>query len=256
MRSTNEFQYWTSKGFYWDTIYPLIEYSRTGSIMPFVSSHIFSAIIFLTILSNCIYVFFQLKKSNYKLSSLSQPIFIATSIIIITAIINIIQCKVLNVPNLHGRTSLFFYPLFVTVFVCFLGVIPQSRKNIIQTIIAASFSFIFIFHVANGFKVNWVREWYFDGDTYKVLDFMEKDRQGKTIKLKTWWFMHNSFYYYYITGKVPWVNLLPYGKPIDPDTEADYYYILSEDYQKLEPKFEVILKLNDNRWLLKRRPGK
>ncbi|MGD2035248.1 MAG: hypothetical protein PVF73_09350, partial [Bacteroidales bacterium] len=74
MHSTNEFQYWTSNGFYRDTMYPLIEYSRTGSCLRPLSSHIFSAIIFLTVIINCIYVFFQLKRSGYKLSNLNRPV--------------------------------------------------------------------------------------------------------------------------------------------------------------------------------------
>lgn len=82
---------------------------------------------------------------------------------------------------------------------------------------------------------------------------MNYDRQGKNIKFKTWWFMHNSFSYYYNTGRVPWMELLPYQQSIDTSTNADYYYIFSDDYKKLESKFEVAYKLTDDRWLLKRR---
>ena len=253
MQSTNEFKYWTSNGFYWDTIYQLIEYSRTGSFLWFLSSHIFSAIIFLTIIINGIYIFRQLKKLNYNWTILKHPIFITTFVLLLTAVINIFQCKILKTPNLQGRTALFFYPLFIIVFVCFLGLIQKSRKIFLQIIVALCFTFICIFHVANGFKINWVREYYFDGDTYKVLDYMNYDRQGKNIKFKTWWFMHNSFSYYYNTGRVPWMELLPYQQSIDTSTNADYYYIFSDDYKKLESKFEVAYKLTDDRWLLKRR---
>lgn len=255
MHSTNEFQYWTSKGFYWDTIYPLILYSRTGSLLRFFSAHIISVLIFLTVIINCIYDYFQLKKSGYKLSKIIQPVFIATFVLLATAIINIIQCKLLDTPNLHGRTALFLYPLFIIVFVCFLSLVQQSIKKMANVIIAVCLAFLCIFHVANGFRLDWVREWYFDGDTYKVLDYMQKDYYDDKIKFKTWWFMYNSFYYYKYTSKVPWLELLPYEKSINTNTSADYYYIFSKDYKKLEPKFEVVLKLTDDRWLLKRRPG-
>lgn len=75
MQSTNEFKYWTSNGFYWDTIYQLIEYSRTGSFLWFLSSHIFSAIIFLTIIINGIYIFRQLKKIELQLDDFKTPYF-------------------------------------------------------------------------------------------------------------------------------------------------------------------------------------
>ncbi len=55
MHSTNEFQYWTSKGFYRDTIYPLIEYSRSGShLILNLTSHFIAMLIFLTIAVNCL----------------------------------------------------------------------------------------------------------------------------------------------------------------------------------------------------------
>ena len=58
MHSTNEFQYWTSKGFYRDTIYPLIQYSRSGSYMILGGmSHMIAVLVFLTIAVNCIYIY-------------------------------------------------------------------------------------------------------------------------------------------------------------------------------------------------------
>jgi hypothetical protein len=255
MHSTNEFQYWTSKGFYWDTIYPLIQYSRSGSYMILGGmSHLVAVFIFLTIAVNCVYIFIQFKKSNYNIKSLNQPVFVTTMVLLVTAFINIAQCHLLNTPNLHGRTALFFYPLFITVFVSFLALIPVSRARLTQKIIAFCFAFICIYHVADRFRLDWVREWWFDGNTYEVLDYLEKRYSNQTIKLKTSWFFYNSFAYYCYTGKTPWLELFPYDKSIELNTRADYYYIFSDDYKILEPKFKVVLKLTDDRWLLKRMP--
>jgi hypothetical protein len=160
MHSTDEFQYWTSKGFYWDTVYPLIQYSRSGSYM-----------------------------------------------------------------ILGGMSHL---------------------------IAAFCFAFICIYHAADRFKLNWVREYWFDGNTYVVLDYLEERYTSQKIILKTNWVFYNSFAYYYYTGKTPWLELLPYDKAIEPDTRADYYYIFSDDYKILEKKFKVIIKLADDRWLVKR----
>ena len=173
-------------------------------------------------------------------------------VILVTAFINIVQCRLFNTPNLHGRTALFFYPLFITVFVSFLGLIPVSKARLAQKIVAFCFAFICIFHVADRFRLNWVREWWFDSNTYEVLDYLEKKYTSQTIKLKTSWFFHNSFAYYYYTGKTPWLELLPYDKSIELNTGADYYYIFSDDYKILEPKFKVVLKLTDDRWLVKK----
>jgi hypothetical protein len=253
MHNSNEFQYWTSKGFYRETIYPLIEYSRNGSFMiAGGKSGIIAGLIFLTIAANCIYIFIRFKKSNYRIKSLNQPVFVATMILLATAFINITQCHLLNTPNLHGRTALFFYPLFITVFVSFLGLIPVSKARMAQKIVAFCFAFICIWHVADRFSLNWVREWWFDGNTYEVLDYLEKEYTDKTIKLKTNWFFYNSFAYYNYTGKTPWLELLPYDKSIELNTRADYYYIFADDYKILEPRFKVVLELTDDRWLLEK----
>ncbi len=253
MHSTNEFQYWTSKGFYLDTIYPLIQYSRSGSYLIMGGmSHLIAALVFIIIAMNCIYIFIIFKKSGYNITSLNRPVFVTTMVLLLTAFINIIQCHLLNTPNLHGRAALFFYPLFITVFVSFLGVIPVSRARLAQKIAAFCFAFICIYHVADRFKLDRVREYWFDSNTYEVLDYLEKRYTGQKIILKTNWVFYNSFAYYYYTGKTPWLDLLDYDKTIEPGTRADYYYIFSDDYKILEKKFKLVHKLADDRWLVKR----
>ncbi len=253
MHSTNEFQYWTSKGFYQETIYPLIKYSRSGSYMILGgSNHLIAVLVFLTIAANLIYIFIELKRSNYNITSLNKPVFVTTMVLLATAFINIAQCKLLDTPNLHGRTALFFYPLFITVFVSFLGLIPVSKARTAQKIAAFCFAFICIYHMGDRFKFNRIREYWFDSNTYEVLDYLEKVYTDQTITLKTNWIFHNSFSYYYNTGKTPWLELLPYDKKIELNTGADYYYIFSDDYKILEPKFKVVLKLTDDKWLVKK----
>jgi len=55
MNSADEFQFWSAKGFYEDTIIPLIEYSGGGShLIP--GSHIIATMAFIIIVSNLIYI--------------------------------------------------------------------------------------------------------------------------------------------------------------------------------------------------------
>jgi hypothetical protein len=255
MHSTDEFQYWSSKGFYWDTIFPFIKYSlgaRHRFLFP--TAHVIAAFIFMTILSNIIFLFFHFKRSKYDPSGLSHPVFVTTALLLATVGINILQCHILKVPNLHGRTALFFYPLFITVFVAFLGLWPAVKARAMQIFVACCFAFICIFHMSNTFKFNWVNDYYFDADTLNVLKFLKTQNGGKPVSLKTTWFCYGSFDYYVMTGKASWLELKDYDKSIDVNTNADYYYLFSKDAKALESKYEPVKVFGDRTLLKKRHP--
>lgn len=253
MHSTNEFQYWTSKGFYWETIHPFIEYSRRGShLILNPTSHLIATFIFITILINCIFIFTRFKRSNYSFAGLKQPLFVATVLLLTTVGINLFQCLVLKTPNLHGRTALFFYPLFLIAFVCFLSLLPAAKARTGQRVIAGCFAFICIFHMADRFKFNYVKDWWHDSDTLKVMAYLQAENANKPVSLKTTWFCYNSFYYYVKTGKEPWLDLKDYDKSIELNTNAEYYYIFSDDAKILESRFEPV-KIYGDRVLLKKR---
>jgi len=77
---------------------------------------------------------------------------------------------------------------------------------------------------------------------------------GSTIVLKTDWNLFPSFYFYSYIGKTPWLELRGYDKNIDINTDAEYYYVFSKSYKILEPKFEPVYKITEDRWLLRKRP--
>jgi hypothetical protein len=116
MRSTNQFEYWTSNGFFQETIYPLVQNSKYDSRI-FFTTDLLSWFAVGLLLVNLVFVAWKWKKAQFKLKALTSPIAIATLVLGFTAGINIIQCWVLNTPNLNGRTALFFYPLFVIMLI-------------------------------------------------------------------------------------------------------------------------------------------
>jgi len=203
--------------------------------------------------ANGIYILVMFRKAGYTISSLKQPVFVATGLLLVTVSVNIIQCHLLKTPNLHGRTALFLYPLFIAVFVCFLGILPTSKWRSAQKMAAIAFAFICIFHMADRYKFSWVKDWWHDANTFEVLAYLKDHNSGKPVSLKTTWFCYNSFYYYVYTGKTPWLALEGYDKNTDINTKADYYYIFSEDTVKLESKFEPVQKFGNDRILLKRK---
>jgi hypothetical protein len=252
MRSTDEFRFWTSNGFYRDTIYPLIEYSRSG-LMILKNSHFYAILIFIIILINCTYVILRLKNSHYNLSILKQPVFVTTAVLLLTAFVNIAQSNIMNTPNLHGRTALFFYPLFIAVFTSFLGLIDIVKRKFLVYTIASTLTLACVVHFAGSFKLNWVRDNYFDVNTFDVVNYLNDQYPKKPVSLKTSWLFYHSFDYYRQINKYPWIDLKDYDESIDPNTDAVFYYVLAEDYEKLKSNFDVVYKPDPARWLLKRK---
>lgn len=252
MQSTNQFQFWSSNGFYRDTICPLIEYSRSGYHLIPVTSHLIAGLVLLTLAVNCVLIFIHFKRSGYVLASLKEPIFVSTVIILATACINILQCHLLKTPNLLGRTALSFYPLFLITFVALLGLWPAHKARAFQAILALYFAFSCIFRVADGYRVDWVRDYWHDVDTLKVIDYLKTQNGGKPVSLKTTWFCYFSFDFYVYTGETPWLDLKGYDKEIEPGTSAEYYYLFSTDEKLLEPRFEWVGTYGD-RVLMKRK---
>jgi hypothetical protein len=254
LHNADAFQFWTSLGFYRDTIIPFIEYSRNGShLILNPTSHLIAAFIFMTLLANGILILIAFSKSGYRISGLREPVFVTTSLLLVTVFVNILQCHLLKTPNLHGRTALFLYPLFIAVFISFLGMLPVSKFRPFQKFIALAFAFICIFHMSGKFKFNWVRDWWHDADTFKVLNYLEDTQVDKPVSLKTTWFCYNSFYYYVYTGKTPWLALEGYDKNIDINTKAEYYYIFTRDTAALRTIFEPVREFGNDRILMKRK---
>lgn len=252
MQSSNEFQFWTSLGFLQETVYPLIGYSLSGSnVIP--GPRVIAILLFLIIVLNLVYTGIQIRQSDNILSGMKQPEFITTAVLLITALVSVLQCWLLKTPNLHGRTALFFYPLFITVVVAFIGILPAHKHRTGHKMLALCLAFICIFHIADRFKLNWVRDGVESVNTFEVLDFIKKDQLKEPVTLEVNWFLYHSFYYYVFTGELPWLKLGNYNEKVDINTQAEYYYIFSKDLNVVESKFECVKIIGNDRMLVKRK---
>jgi len=253
MQSTNEFQYWTSKGFYDETIKSLLIYWWYDSeILSKISFDFWTGALACIVLLNIIYFLRNTQKNKFSIQRFYHPTFLATVLLILPAIINIVQSKILGTPNLNGRTALFFFPLVSFVFATTLSLIPELKRQWIKSL-AVFAGFILIINLSSRVSLKSVKEWSYDQSTLEVMNFIKEKYDGKPISLRTSWFFHPSFYFYSYTGKTPWIDLQGYDHNIDINTRADYYYIFAEDYKLLEPRFEIAYKFSPDRWLLKQK---
>jgi hypothetical protein len=256
MQALNRFYLGESIGFFNGTIVSLVMQSLNDSAS--FSSIVYQTISIFTIvlvLGNLLYIFVVFFRLRFSLENFQKPVFVATSIILLTAGVSIFQCKILNTPNLTGRTALFFFPLFIITLITTIGLIPSQKPGILKGIFSFTLSFLLLFQIVDKTSLKYVKEWSFDANTFEILDYINKTCVNKTrtdqkVSLKTHWYFFPSFYFYKYTGKLPFLDLKSYDKSADINTDADYYYIMSTDYNTLASKFEVAYKINDERWLL------
>lgn len=189
-------------------------------------------------------------RSGFSLEYFQKPVFVATGIILLSASVNIFQCKILNTPNLTGRTALFFFPLFIITLITTIGLIPSQKPGILKGIFSLVLSFLLLFQIVDKTSLKYVKEWSFDANTFEVLDFIKKTKTNQIVSLKTHWYFFPSFYFYKYTGKLPFLDLKSYDKSVDINTDADYYYTMSSDCNMLASKFQIAYKINDERWLM------
>jgi hypothetical protein len=123
----------------------------------------------------------------------------------------------------------------------------------LQGTLAFLLAFICVFHLADRFRFTWVKDWWHDAETLEVIDYLKENRTTAPLRLKTNWMCHNSFLYYAYTGKTPWLELEGYDKSIDPETPATYYYVFTEEAEKLEPAFHPVKYFGRDRVLMQRK---
>ncbi|MCH2042715.1 MAG: hypothetical protein MK212_01125 [Saprospiraceae bacterium] len=253
MTGTGQFDYWSSKGFYEDTIVSLTEHWRYNENLIFELDRYAVANIVLIVLaiSVLLSLFFIIRKQINAFHT--EPIIIAIAILGFTAGVSILQSFLLSTPNLNGRTALFFYPLVSLVIVALLSVF--YRWKILGHTLALTVAALSLWHIYKTHHPKDVREWWYDACTFEVLDYLaeaHKDDTGK-ITLRTHWFFHPSFNFYSATGKIPQIQLHKYDKGIDPNAEVMYYYVMEGDVGMLKGNYEEVGKFGWDKYLMKRK---
>jgi hypothetical protein len=254
MQGTDQFKYWSSGGFYDDTIRSLIyEWQYKSKFLTGIRTHFVSGFAGIIIMMNFFLLWKHFKKEKYSLKGFFTPAFVALAILLLPAIINIFQTIILGTPNLKGRTALFFYPLFSTVLVVAMSALPKIKKPWVNNILLVFILAVFGANLSHRTKLTSVKEWEYDQNTLDVINYLREKHNENLVSLKTNWIFHSSFYFYYDAGKVPWLDLQPYDYNLDVNTPSEYYYIFADDFKFLEPRFEVVYKFSPNRWLLQQK---
>lgn len=254
MQGTDQFKYWSSGGFYNDTVISLIHFWRYDSkILTAISSRFITGLIVFVFLLNIFFLTKNFRKEKFSWQSFRSPLLISLLLLVLPALINITQTILLGTPNLKGRTALFFYPLLATFIVVTFSALPELKMLPLAKSLAVAIGLLFVVNLAHRVSLKSVREWNYDQNTLEVINYLNDQYNGEPVVLKTNWIFHPSFYFYADAGKIPKIDLQPYDYNLDINTPAEYYYIFAKDYEFLAPRFEVVFKFDPDRWLLKRK---
>jgi hypothetical protein len=253
MKQDDQFKYWTSKGFVEESVITTVDHFKYGSYdLNQYDSYIISIIIISLVIFIELFWIFRIIKHKAIKEVFENPVFLSNTILLLTALISILNCKLTNTPNLNGRTALLFYPLFALV-ICSLVAALNKIHLIPQLIVGFSILWFSTWHFKDTFSFKSVREWWFDENTFQVVEFLRNDAKCEQINLRTNWLFHPSFYFYVYTGKFTKFNLHNYNKEVDVNSDADYYYVLGEDVAKLEANYYKVASFDNARFILKRK---
>ncbi len=223
MSETGQFIYWKSNGFFQDTFRSLTGlYFYEDKFIHFTPDLIFAVV---CIFSVTILVYTYLFRNKSKL-------WLFPSLFFGAMLVTIIQNIILETPFLNGRTALLFYPLIGFLFISILKIIwdnPISRK-----IFGIAIIVFCLLNFSLNYAKDYVLEWKFDRNTYRVLDALEKDNPQKLPKrFGVYWLFNPSMKYHIQERKLDWLELEEFRDRL-PNDSLDYYYGISGEEPVLD----------------------
>ncbi len=254
MQSTNQFEYWQSNGFFRETVLSLIQNSLYGSKMIDIPLDYFGVAAILFFCSLGAYAFYRWGRNGGE-QVWRSPAMIAFALLALTVFINIMQTVILKTPNLTTRTTLLLHPLFILCVGAALHHLVEWRPRVGQ-ITSLVLGVFCLYHMARTYQPRQVREWWYDANTFQVLDYLKSQQQGSDpVSITVDWRFHRSFDFYVQTGKAPYIALAPSKPQLDNQINTAYTYIFDSEYEMLKNTHDVVLKFDGGaRMLLKHKP--
>lgn len=253
MIATDQLVFWGTNGFLKDTVHTLLYAGLYNAGYQYLNVNVFTYLIigFAGIIA--IVSVWEFVRCKFVLAA-AIPSFFAFLLFGAIAV-NIIQFVLFNVPYLTSRTALFFYPLLAVNFVFFA---EWMRSKWIPSRIYFSLvlSVLSVIHFARAANFEKSFEWWFDADTYTVLNALEQEhlQNNKQITLKGNWWFFPSLNFHILTENKEWITLAGFHEEFDTltFTSYDYYYLNAEHIHKLKNSYDTLLSLGGNtRFLMK-----
>ncbi|HNW75767.1 MAG TPA: hypothetical protein PKJ28_02670 [Bacteroidales bacterium] len=240
MQKEKMFDFFGSHGFYYETMLSLTHNILTENPKRTPFDHPLAIFLMGVVVLNIVIVLVRFFKSKRNTSCFRQPIWISSIVLTLSVLLNFLEHLLLKTPYLTGRIGLFYFPLFICPLVCLISLTDSGKGRVVKVFLSAVVSLALIIHLGLTVRLSYAREWWFDAHTLTVINYLNNAEKGHTIKLKTDWHFNPSFTFYKETGKTANIDLLNYDNKIDVNTDADYYYIFTDDFEQLKSRFDPV----------------
>jgi hypothetical protein len=253
----NQIAYYGAEGFWENTLTSVIYHGvYAQGYFTDATTPVFKRLlllVFFIVVAKIAYTFGQ--KKTYE-SEKAYPSVFAAILFSCTAASVILQFHLLKNQYVVDRTALFFYPLLALSFptiALFFGYFKKWANSFVILL----FILFSLNHVKRGANLTSYREWWYDVNTYEILDFLkaeyEKTDKKETLKFGTTWIFNPSFMYHSEKNKLTWLEPLHYNKQPDTTTFFHFYYATNEEVPALSSKYEKIKDYGSGQWFLMKR---
>ena len=254
MKSTNQFEFWTSKGFYEETVFTVIHSSLTDSAL-YTRQEWFAILVVVLTIALWIWGGWKLLQSRNLAKGFQAPMVITGSVLLLTVLINLLQTSVLGDPNLNGRTALFLLPIFLSLVASGLAQFPSLKYRKLALILGSVLVLITVQHLSVSYRPNSFKEWRYDQYTDEVIAFMDNQSDEKEKpKLRVAWEYQNSFEFHHRYEHLSWnLQLGNNQMEVDPNTDVDFYYVPEAQVTALQSNFSVVKTFDGGQTLMHRK---
>jgi hypothetical protein len=254
----NQIAYYGSEGFWENTISTLMYHSvYAQGYFSDKTTDVFKRLLLLVFFIVVAKIAYNFGQKKVETSEKTYPSVFAALLFGCTAASVVLQFHLLKNQYVVDRTALFFYPLLAFSFPTVAVFFSYFNKKI-GIFVMLLFVVFSLNHVKRSATLKYYREWWYDVNTYEILDFLkteyDKSDKKETLKLGTTWIFNPSFSYHREKNNLTWIEPLNYDKQPDTTHFYHFYYATNEEVPALSSKYEKIKSWGDGQWhLMKRR---
>jgi hypothetical protein len=256
----NQIAYYGSEGFWENTISTVIFNSvYAQGYFSDATTPIFKRLllfVFFVVVAKIAYNFGQKKTAE---SEKAYPSIFVALLFLCTAASVILQFHLLKTQYVVDRTALFFYPLLALSFPI-VAIFFSYFKKWAGTLVLLIFILFSLNHIKRGASLKYYREWWYDVNTYEILDFLKTEHnkmdKKETLKLGTTWIFHPSFLYHREKSDATWIEPLRFNKQPDTTNFYHFYYATNDEVAALSTRYEKIKDYGFGQWFLMKRKDK
>ena len=177
----------------------------------------------------------------------NQKLLLTYGLLLSAVLFNILSYWILKIPYLTGRAVLVFIPLFGLSIASALDAIIRFNRKVGLSI-SIGIVFLCSFHFVKSMDTTVIAEWYYDRDTYNVLDDVQdivvKEGLTRPAMINCYWIFFPSLEYHIKNDYQSNIKLAPYEVKIDQDTSSMFYYTETGELDKLDGNFKIVKSYN------------